>query len=263
MKKSFLTISILTAGALLASCSRSDNTQGTEIVSDTIAGSYSVSGEHETEGIAAGEPPVDEQTQKDSAEEDKGTYAWGEEEALLTDNILEVNDTLQVMHITAEETLYPARELTLKGVQLFDSPEEADLDRAKMQEQTENYDTAGDPEWCSIDEGKLLVCNLNVKNLEEESDGELNMSEFMIAYADPDTGKVTIVSCAPAYVSASLSQAGASDYFHYQIAAGESKDMTVAWLIQEKYDVENLYLCVTYDIRTPGERQYFRMSGQE
>lgn len=263
MKKGFLSISILMAGVLLASCGQSDNNQGARITADTIASGCPDSGEHGTGGNTAGELPVDEKVQKEYAEEDKGADVWVEEEALLSDKILKINDTLQVMSLTAEETLYPVREITLRGIQLFDSPEEAGLDREKMQQETENYDTVGDPEWCSFDEGKLLVCNLNIKNLDKESDGDLHMSEFMIAYADPDTGKVTIVSCDPVYLSASSSQAGSSDYLHYQISTGENKDMTVAWLVQEEYDVENLYLCVTYDMRDPSERQYFRMSGQE
>ena len=44
---------------------------------------------------------------------------------------------------------------------------------------------------------------------------------------------------------------------------GESKEMVVAWLIPGEYEAENLYLGVTYDNREPGERQYFRLFGQE
>ena len=67
----------------------------------------------------------------------------------------------------------------------------------------------------------------------------------------------------PAYFSASSSSVGKSDYYHYELPKGESKEMVVAWLIPGEYEAENLYLGVTYDNKEPGERQYFRLFGQE
>ena len=144
---------------------------------------------------------------------------------------------------------------------MFDSPEAAGLNRTQMQEETENYDTSENPEWCKTEDANILVCDLNVSNISGDPDGELHISEIMIAYVDPDTGRVSIVSNAPAYFSASLSHVGASDYYHYQVPREESRNMTVAWAVQKEYEAENLYLCVTYDVREPQERQYFRVPG--
>ena len=104
-----------------------------------------------------------------------------------------------------------------------------------------------------------MVCDLTIKNLDENSDGDLHIGEFMIAYADPSTKMVTIVSNSPAYFSASSSRLDASDYLHYQLPGGESSDMKAAWLIQDGYEPENLYLCVTYDVKNVKDRQYFRL----
>ena len=278
MKKNVMFASLLMAGVLLASCGKADPGPGTDMVPGTVDGSVSQGvepgaggsqeegGEVPAEGQTGGNPgqgSLDPEAEKSLAAQEAGEGVWEEEEIRLSDKILEKGDIMQVMHISNENELYPALEVTLKGAKMFDSPEAASLDRAQMLENTENYDEAGEPVWCSIEEGKLLICDLTVKNLEEESDGDLHIGSLMIAYADPDTGKVSIVTCAPAYFPATSSVLGASDYYHYRLANGESKDMTVGWLIQGEYEIENLYLCVKYDTREQEERQYFQIAGQE
>ena len=109
---------------------------------------------------------------------------------------------------------------------MYDSLEDAGLDKTQVRKEVENYDMSGDPQWCSVDDTKILVCDLTIKNLDENSDGDLHIGEFMIAYADP---------------------------------GGESSDMKAAWLIQDGYEPENLYLCVTYDVKNVKDRQYFRL----
>lgn len=187
----------------------------------------------------------------------------GEEESVtLSDKILKAGDTMTDLFPLDDDPQNQGLVITLKEAKFYETPEDAGLDRLQMEEQTENFDISGNPEWCGIGEGKLLVCDLNVKNINHDREDELHISEIMIAYADPDTRKVGIVSCAPAYLSASSSKVGAPDYYHYQLPKGESKEMKVAWLIQESYEPENLYLCVTYDVKEPGERQYFKLTGE-
>lgn len=278
MKKNVMFVSLLIAGVLLASCGKAEPAPGTDIVPGTVEGSVSQDVEHgvggseegggevTAEGQTGGNPgqgSLDPEAEKSLAAQEAGDDAWEEEEIRLSDKILEKGDTMQVMDISDANELYPGLEVTLKGAKLFDSPEAASLDRAQMLESTENYDEAGEPVWCSIEEGKLLICDLTVKNLEEESDGDLHIGSLMIAYVDPDTGKVSMVTSAPAYFPATASVLDASDYYHYRLAAGESKDMTVGWLVQEEYEIENLYLCVAYDAREQVERQYFQLAGQE
>lgn len=132
-----------------------------------------------------------------------------------------------------------------------------------MVEETENYDLSGNPMMYGIDEAGILTCNLTIRNVNVEEGDDLHIGTFMIAYADPATGKVSILTSMPTYFSASSSSVDKSDYYHYELPKGESKEMVVAWLIPEEYEAENLYLCVTYDNREPGERQYFRLFEQE
>lgn len=182
---------------------------------------------------------------------------------MLSDKLLKAGDTLEVLYPVDEHSLEQGLELTLQDAKLSASPEEAQLDRALMQEKTENYDLSGDPAMYGIDEAGILTCNLTIRNVNVEEGDDLHIGEFMIAYADPATGKVSILSSMPAYFSASSSSVGKSDYYHYELPKGESKEMVVAWLIPGEYEAENLYLGVTYDNKEPGERQYFRLFGQE
>lgn len=240
MKKKCSPIIALVASALLASCGKGGDTQGNDLLPDSL----------EMVSLGTGGNP--------EAEKEGGEPAV-EEEAVLSEHILKTGDTMQIMYPEGEGTLYPGLALTLHSAAWYDSPEAASLDRAQLKPETENYDLSGNPEWCQIDGARILLCNLTVVNTDKDTNGDLHIGEFMIAYADPDTRKMTIVSCAPAYFSASASQMGASDYYHYQLALDESKEMQVAWLIQEQYAPENLYLCVTYDSRSPEERQYFKL----
>ena len=189
----------------------------------------------------------------------------GEEQTdiVLSDKLLKAGDTLEVLYPVDEHSLEQGLELTLQDAKLSASPEEAQLDRALMMEKTENYDLSGDPAMYGIDEAGILTCNLTIRNVNVEEGDDLHIGEFMIAYADPATGKVSILSSMPAYFSASSSSVGKSDYYHYELPKGESKEMVVAWLIPGEYEAENLYLGVTYDNKEPGERQYFRLFGQE
>lgn len=263
MKKYIVSMLFLALSVSLASCGQGNNAQGTDTLSG-IDSVYHTSMESGPDMSNTEEKAIEKTADgggSDSGKEEGDSVE--EEEVLLSDKILKAGDTMQVLYPTNEGTLSQGLEITLHEAKMFGSPEEAGLDRAQMEESTENYDVSGEPEWCDINEGKVLVCDMTVKNVNEDSDGEQHISEIMIAYADPETQKVTIVSCAPAYLSASSSKAGASDYYHYQVSKGESKDIRVAWLIQEGYEARNLYLCVTYDVRDTKERQYFTMNGQE
>lgn len=296
MKKRFLSVSILMTCSLLAACSKTDGSTMPETIPETVEGAgQSLEGESQpSEGAgqsleggsqplegagqsldatASGESGAGTSGQKDASLENgkdsgikdagkEGEYFEETETVTLSDQILGAGDTMSVLHPTDDDPENLGLDITLKEAGFYGSPEEASLDRAQMEEQTENYDVSGNPEWCGIEEGRLLVCDMTVKNVNANSGDEQHISEIMIAYADPDTGKVTIVSCAPAYLSASSSQVGASDYYHYQLSKGESKEIRVAWLIQKKYEPENLYLCVTYDAKEPGERQYFQLAGE-
>lgn len=286
MKKNVLLTSVLITGVLLTACGGADSEPGTDTVpgsagngpqsyaasdnggpgSDTSGNSSAGEGSSETGGLSMDEGmSMDEGISMDelkAAGELDTEMKFEEEDVLLSDHILKAGDTMQIMYPNNDGTLYNGLDITLHGAEVFDSPEAAGLNRAQMQEETENYDTSGNPEWCGIDDANLLVCDLAVRNIDGNPDGDLHISEIMIVYADPVTGKVSIVSSFPAYFSASISNAGASDYYHYQVPKGESMDMKVAWAVQKEYAVENLYLCVTYDVREPQERQYFRLSGQ-
>ena len=189
----------------------------------------------------------------------------GEEQTdiVLSDKLLKAGETLEVLYPVDEHSLEQGLELTLQDAKLSASPEEAQLDRVLMVEETENYDLSGDPMMYGIDEAGILTCNLTIRNVNVEEGDDLHIGTFMIAYADPATGKVSILTSMPTYFSASSSSVDKSDYYHYELPKGESKEMVVAWLIPEEYEAENLYLCVTYDNREPGERQYFRLFGQE
>lgn len=276
MKKNVLFVSVLMMSMLLSSCGQGDNAGSADALSDTAGREVQASVMSEPGVSGTGEPFQGDNSQGNLTGEDPKAAVLGaegemeefvEEDVLLSDKILKAGDTMQVMYFNGDGVLYAGLEVTLRGAQLFDSPEAAPMDRTRMVAETENYDVEGNPEFYSIDEARILVCDLTVKNLggnsKEDALGmetDQHISELMIAYADPVTRKVTIVSCMPAYFSASVSQAGASDYYHYQLPEGESKDMTVAWAIQEGYEAENLFLCVNYDSREPEERQYFRVT---
>lgn len=259
MKKSLFMV-VLIIGVLLTACGQGDRVQGVDMV--PVESGYESSVVSGIEASEVGDQSMDDLKAAGEYDKEEGS---GEviEDVLLSDQILKAGDTMQIMYPKDEVTLYHGLDITLHGAKLFDSPEAAGLDRTQMLGETENYDLTGDPGWCGIDEGRILVCDLTVKNVEGDLEGELHISEIMVAYADPNTQKVTMISCTPAYFSASSSQVGASDYYHYQIHQGESKTMTVAYLIQKEYEAENVYLCVTYDAREPKERQYFRMVEQE
>lgn len=274
MKKNVLALTLVAVCMMFASCGKESDEPGSDMVPATVGDSQQaesgdpVSDEREQPeaGDQASQPQdlsaekADEQTQKELAAGESGEE---QTDVLLSDKLLKAGDTMEVLYPADEQTLEPGLEVTLRSAKLSATPEEAQLDRALMEERTENYDLSGNPVSCGIDEAEILTCDLTVRNVNEEQGEDLHIGELMIAYGDPTTGKVSILSSMPVYFSASSSSVGKSDYYHYALPKGESKEMTVAWLIPGEYEAENLFLGVTYDNKEPVERQYFRLFGQE
>lgn len=271
MKKNVLSVLFLTTGILLASCGTAGGEQGDATALDTAGTGYQVSAEPGGEAGAgtAAEDPSGKEISGDGLAGGEGSSAgkegveteenWEEEEVFLSDQILHAGDILSVMYYQDENTLSRELDITLHKAGLYDSPEAAGLGNVEFEDETEVYDRDGNPELCSTAGMRILSCDLTVQNIDAVGGSDQHISAIMLAYADPDTRKVTMVSCAPAYFSASSSQVGSGDYYHYQLPKGDSKDMTVAWSVPDEYEAENLYLCVTYDNRDPEERQYFRL----
>lgn len=270
MKKSLMSIMLLAASILLASCGRSQGEQGVSPAQAAGSG-YESSAEPGGSAGGAGTVAGDRQGGEPSgdstgggevspADKEAGTgEMWEEEEVFLSDEILNAGDTMQVMYYQDANTLCHGLDITLHKAGVYDSPEAAGLGSVELVEEAEVYDRDGNPQLLSTAGIRLLSCDLTIQNIDDAQGSEQHISSIMLAYADPSTKKVTIVSCGPAYFSASSSRPGAGDYYHYQLPQGESKDMTVAWPVPEEYEEENLYLCVTYDSREPEERQYFRL----
>ena len=269
MKKKILAMTVLAVCMMSASCGK----EGGEQEIDTVQ-IMEDSGQAEPESDApgageqpeagrdmpeAGKPSSEKSAEDELALKEALAGESGEEQTdvVLSDKLLKAGETLEVLYFADEHTLEQGLELTLQDAKLSASPEEAQL------EETENYDLSGDPMMYGIDEAGILTCNLTIRNVNVEEGDDLHIGTFMIAYADPATGKVSILTSMPTYFSASSSSVDKSDYYHYELPKGESKEMVVAWLIPEEYEAENLYLCVTYDNREPGERQYFRLFEQE
>ncbi len=296
MKKNLLSVFILTTSLLLASCSEPDSGQGAGPASDGAGSAYHSSGEPGGEagaGMGAGNLPGDGESGGgkpgdgefgggksgegeseggkpgdglagggNSASGKEGGEAgesWEEEDIFLSDQILHAGDTLQVMYYQDENTLCQEMEFTLHKAGLYDSPEAAGLGNAELVEETEVYDRDGNPGICSIAGMKILACDLTAYNIDAVEGSNQHISAIMLACADSSTQKVTMISCMPIYFSASSSQPGSTEYYHYDLPKGESRDMTVAWAVPDGYEAENLYLCVTYDNRDSQERQYFKL----
>lgn len=268
MKKNLLSVLFLSTGILLASCGKPEDV---EFVSDKTVGDYLVSGEPMGEagtGTGSGElsgkeMPADGLAGGDAAlagkEGGETEELYDIMEVLLSDQILHAGDTLQVMYYQDEKTLCTEQEFTLHKAGLYDSLEAAGLGNVEFEEETEVYDKDGNPEIYSTVGMRILSCDLTARNIDAVGGSDQHISTIMLAYADPDTRKVTMVSCLPVYFSASSSSVGSGEYGHYQLPKGESRDMTVAWAVPDEYEAENLYLCVTYDSRMPEERQYFKL----
>lgn len=270
MKKNLLSVMLLTTGILLASCGKAEAGQDVDNPASYAAGSgYQSSAElgGTASGAMTGDQPGggasgDSLAVGDVSQAGKDVETeemWEEEEVFLSDQILHMGDTLQVMYYQDADTMGHGLDITLNKAGLYDSPDAAGLGNADFVDEAEVYDREGNPKLCSTAGMRLLSCDLTVENIDDAQGSDQHISAIMLAYADPSTRKVTMVSCAPAYFSASSSGAGAGDYYHYQLSKGESRDMTVAWSVPDEYEAENLYLCVTYDNREPQERQYFKL----
>lgn len=166
-------------------------------------------------------------------------YSWGE--------VIKLEDPLPTIPNNIAE------EYTIQAVQIFESPEEADIPREQIQKNVLDilyYSGEGieeEFEYMDVDKDSLLVCDMTIKNINRDPT-DLNISRISLVYQSPDTGKIDMIS-EIAYFSKSIEMdLNSQKLWHYDLAKGETMEAKVAWLIDlERYDLENLYIGIVYD----------------
>lgn len=112
---------------------------------------------------------------------------------------------------------------TLHDFKLYDSPEEAAIDKDKLMTADAEY---------YMDRSKFLTVQVDINNLdfagdEKDGEGEMNISMFIISPNEPDES-LQWAGSYPVY----LSEPGEKEkYYHVWVKPGETKTVTIAFYV--------------------------------
>lgn len=167
---------------------------------------------------------------------------------LLQDKVLQMGETEPLCYPTKDDSERIGIECTVNAAKLYNTPEEAELDKAEVLTEGDLlYDIETEAPVSPLDTSKLsfLLCDVSIKNVNLDL-GELNITDLQVAGLKPD-GKELRSTGLPAYFSEAADEMGGPKYYHLDIPAGQSVDAKIGWWIDlEQYKKENLY--VTYNL---------------
>lgn len=167
---------------------------------------------------------------------------------LLQDKVLQMGETEPLCYPTKDDPERIGIEYTVNAAKLYNTPEEAELDKAEVLTEGDLlYDIETEAPVSPLDTSKLsfLLCDVSIKNVNLDL-GELNITDLQVAGLKPD-GKELRSTGLPAYFSEAADEMGGPKYYHLDIPAGQSVDAKIGWWIDlEQYKKENLY--VTYNL---------------
>lgn len=137
-----------------------------------------------------------------------------------------------VIEAGPEKQLYEDGNLvyTLHDFKLYDSPEEAAIDKDKLMTADAEY---------YMDRSKFLTVQVDINNLdfsgdEKDGEGEMNLSLFTISPGEPDES-LQWAGSYPVY----LSEPGEQEkYYHVWVKPGETKTVTIAFYVPVKDSAE-------------------------
>lgn len=158
-----------------------------------------------------------------------------------------MGETVEAFELRGEAVPHHILNYELTDAKLYSSPEEAAIQREQMVNASFYNLPSGDGEivYKDIAEFSLLVCDINIKNIDAEY---LNIAALSLIYMEPDSKETKCITD-PCYFSKSISidEPNNSDYFHYELSKGDSMDAKVAWVVDtDVYDKNNFYLCTSY-----------------
>ena len=163
------------------------------------------------------------------------------------DSVYFLGEIVEAFELRGEAVPHHILNYELTDAKLYSSPEEAAIQRDQMVNASFYNLPSGDGEivYKDVAEFSLLVCDINIKNIDAEY---LNIAALSLIYMEPDSRETKCITD-PCYFSKSISIAEPdnSDYFHYELSKGDSMDAKVAWAVDtDVYDKNNFYRCTSY-----------------
>jgi hypothetical protein len=175
------------------------------------------------------------------------------QEFLDGNKIFDIGEAVTATDAIPENPDNPGIQYTARKAQLWSSPEEAGISREQMQERQESYNlSTGEPEFWTIDDSGFLLCDVNLKNMNDLNARDAHIGALSLVNVAPSTKEVTLVGYG-VYFSKSKNDPKGDRFQHYALPKGKSMDAQVGWLVDLKqYNPKNLYLCV--------DGQYIRLN---
>lgn len=171
----------------------------------------------------------------------KGEDSTPKPQVIEDDGVLKIGDTVNLYEPTMKDPDKIGGEYRVNTAKIYTSPREAGIETKNMSNGTMLNQSTGDSGEQEIGKTPLLVCNMDIKNIDTK---EMHVSSIStLVSINPETKQIEW-AWEPVYFSKSQSlDPEDSKYFHIKLAKGEEMQTEVAWLVDtEEVKFENLYL---------------------
>lgn len=207
MRNKRMTAAILCGIVLLSGCRKAEAGSGYEVSAVQEEAGVDVQEENQS-NIQETSQPHDDSAGAESAQKNGNT-----------------GEGVAVIEAGPEKQLYEDGNLvyTLHDFKLYDSPEEAGIDKDKLMTIDAEY---------YMDRSKFLTVQVDINNIdfagdEKDGEGEMNISMFTISPNEPDES-LQWEGSYPVY----LSEPGEKEkYYHVWVKPGETKTVTIAFYV--------------------------------
>lgn len=142
-------------------------------------------------------------------------------------------------------------EYTIKSAALYDTPEEAGLDRDQLLTGEEQcYDLVTEmPSPLDVSKAGFLLCDISIKNIYSEY---MNITVLSLVHRMDDDQELKLVGY-PAYFAKPEEVEDSADYYNFYLPVNQSMDAQVGWWVDlEQCKKENLYLMFNHG----GDKEY-------
>lgn len=167
------------------------------------------------------------------------------------DKIHEFGEAVPLLNPTPQDPKRIGAEYTIKSATLYNTPEEAGLDRNHLLTgEEQRYDLATEmPSPLDVSKTGFLLCDINVKNIYSEY---MNITALTLVHRMDSEQKLKMVGY-PAYFAKPEAVEDSTDYYNFNLPVNQSMDAQVGWWVDlEQCKKENLYLMFNHG----GDKEY-------
>ncbi|WP_100066077.1 DUF5027 family lipoprotein [Miniphocaeibacter massiliensis] len=147
--------------------------------------------------------------------------------------VYKLGEEIEVKSPTKDGELTVGYKFKINSAKVYNTPEEAGIEKDKLVS-SDYYGVKKEPVIKTIDEiakGKTLLCDIDITNINEESENNITFLDLVLEKGDKELNSVGL----PIYLSNSIAVSPEdSNQYHFKLEKGKSTNLQVAFPVDEE-----------------------------